>query len=185
MNDFFEVMHPYLPQIITAFSTIAGAFFGGCFVYFGNKKNLETRFKNEETIRKETLRRERVEELFIQFKKYVKIKTGDYIVYHKVINGELTFNQALDNIVDFSEKKPCDYDRMVMIINMYFSDLLEDFKLLESADYDVYSIVESFKIQYKTGDYNGEKFKSPFVNSYQKFLNSINVFEQKIIVLNS
>lgn len=184
-DKLISLIIPLLPQIVTAILTITGTLLGVFLGYLGNKKNLETRFKNEETIRKETLRRERIEELFIQFKKYVKIKTGDYIVYYKVIEGQLTFDQAHDINVGFSAKKPCDYDKMVMIINLYFSDLLEDFKMLESSDFNVYSIVESFKKQYKTGDYNGEKFETPFSNSYKKFLKYLNDFEEKIIALNN
>ena len=145
-----------------------------------NTERLKTQFQHEKNVRRQELKRERAEELYVESKKYLNALCSHYLPYKKVMKGELTFNQALDLTIDNGTKKDYEHHRVTMIIDMYFPNLQQPLnEIMAKRDY-LNRIVTGYKDQYKTGDTDGTKWLDPFQANLEDLSKAVTAFEKLV-----
>lgn len=169
---------------------IMGTFIGSLLTILGvfltnrsNNERLKIQLHHEKNTRRQELKRERAEELYVQSKKYLNALGVHYLPYKKVMKGELTFNQALDLTIDNGSKKDYDHHRVTMIIDMYFPELEKPFKEIMVIRDSLSRIKSGYKEQYKTGNTDGEKWLGLFQAELEEYSKKATEFEKLIASL--
>jgi hypothetical protein len=148
-----------------------------------NTVRLKTQLQHEQNVRRQELKRERAEELYVESKKYLIAIGAHYLPYKKVMQGVLTLNQALDLTIDNGSKRDFEPHRVTMIIDMYFPNLQKPFnEIMARRDY-LNRIVVGYKKQYKTGDIDGSKWLDPFQAKLEELSEAIIAFEKLVASL--
>lgn len=170
--------------------TVVGTFIGSSLTIIGvvltnrsNTERLKTQLQHEHNVRRQELRRERAEELYVESKKYLNAVVIHYLPYKKVMKGELTFNQALDLTIDNGSKRDFEPYRVTMIIDMYFPNLQNPFNEIMTKRDFLNRIVTDYKEQYKTGDTDGTKWLGPFQATLEELGQAIKAFEKLVASL--
>jgi len=179
-----------LQSVPTVVSGIVGTLIGSSLTIIGvvltnrsNTERLKTQLQHEQNVRRQELKRERAEELYVESKKYLNAVAIHYLPYKKVMKGELTFNQALDLTIDNGSKRDFEPHRVAMIIDMYFPNLQKPFnEIMEKRDF-LNRIVTGYKEQYKTGNTNGTKWLDPFQVTLEELSEAIAAFEKLVASL--
>lgn len=149
-NIYIAVISP----IITAIVTLSAVFLTNR----GNTNRLLLQLKHERKSKRDDLYRTKLEDLYILIVKYIKLLGSHYLPYLKVMEGELNYNQALDLTIESGSRDMLDFDRLQMLIDIYFPHLQESLnKLLEVRD-DLNKIMNAHKNEYKQGNLDGRKF---------------------------
>ena len=168
-----------LGTLIGSFLTIVGV----VLTNRSNTERLKTQLQYEQNVRRQELKRERAEELYVESKKYLNALGVHYLPYKKVMKGELTFNQALDLTIDNSSKRDFEPHRVTMIIDMYFPNLQKPFnEIMVKRDF-LNRIVTGYKEQYKTGNTDGTKWRDPFQATLEELGEAITGFENLVASL--
>lgn len=148
-----------------------------------NTERLKTQLQHEQNVRRQERRRERAEELYVESKKYLDAVVIHYLPYKKVMQGELTFNQALDLTIDNGSKRDFEPHRVTMIIHMYFPNLQKPFNEIMAKRDFLNRIVMGYKEQYKIGDIDGTKWLDPFQATLEELCQAITAFEKLVVSL--
>ncbi|WP_304546107.1 hypothetical protein [Sulfurimonas microaerophilic] len=167
--------------------TLAGVFIGSAFTLLGtwytNKahdKRFKSQFEYDDKIRQEILIREKLEELYIVSNKYFNTLISHQLPYRMVMEGELTFNQALDLIIEWGEKKDYEPQRLTMLINMYFPELKKQYDEILKIRNSLNDIKNAYKEQYKSGDIDGTKWLELFQPKLELLAEKTTEFEEKL-----
>lgn len=148
-----------------------------------NTVRLKTQLQHEQNVRKQELKRERAEELYVESKKYLIAIGVHYLPFKKVMQGVLTFDQARDLTIENGSKSDFEPHRVTMIIDMYFPNLQEPFnEIMATRDY-LNRIVAGYKEQYKMGDTDGSEWLEPFQAKFEELSEAIIAFEKLIASL--
>jgi hypothetical protein len=109
VTEFINLLNS-VPSVI--WTGIVGTLVGSSLTIIGvvltnrsNTERLKTQLQHEQNIRKQELKRERAEELYVESKKYLNAIGVHFLPYKKVMTGDLKFDQALDLAIDMSSKK--------------------------------------------------------------------------------
>lgn len=81
------------------------------------------------------------------------------------MKGELDYNQALDLTMGKGTKGIADFDRLQMLIDVYFPALLETFNRLLKVRGLMNKILSQHKTEYKQGLPDGSKFVEPMFDA--------------------
>jgi hypothetical protein len=116
MNEFIDLLK-LIPSVV--WTGVMGTLVGSSLTIIGvvltnrsNSERLKTQLEHERSIRKQELRRERAEELYVESKKYLNNMVSYYLPYKQVMKGELTFNQALDLTINSLSENKSEYHRI-------------------------------------------------------------------------
>lgn len=177
-------------DILQALIAFIGVFVGSIFTILGiwitnraNLKKQEIQFEHEKQQNKEVLLRNRLEELYILSDKYFNTLVSHQLPLRMVMQGEMSFNDAIDLHIEWAKEKKFDFQRVEMIIEMYFSELQEPYnEVLEIRD-RLSSISEGYKEQYKTGDYDGEKWLKLFQPRLEQLAQKTTEFKKELTLL--
>lgn len=187
MTEFINLLKS-VPSVV--WTGIVGTFIGSSLTIIGvvltnrsNTERLKTQLQHEQNVRRQELKRERAEELYVESKKYLNAVGIHYLPYKKVMNGELTFNQALDLTIDNGSKRDFEPHRVTMIIDMYFPNLQKPFNEIMAKRDFLNRIVTGYKVQYKTGDTDGTKWLEPFQATLEELSQAITAFENLVASL--
>jgi hypothetical protein len=177
-----------VPSVV--WTGIMGTFIGSSLTIVGvlltnrsNTERLKTQLQHEQNVRRQELKRERAEELYVESKKYFNAVGIHYLPYKKVMKGELTFNQALDLTIDNGSKKDFDPHRVTMIVDMYFPHLQKPFNEIMAKRDFLNRIITGYKDQYKTGNTDGAKWIDPFQATLEELSQAITAFEKLVASL--
>ena len=146
-----------------------------------SNKRLKIQFQNEKDIKKEELIRSNLEELYIISNKYLDTLFTYYLPYRSVMEGKITFNEALD--ITIASKVDYDLHRIRMLINMYFPELKSKFNQIIDIRDKLNLIVSGYKEQYKTGDFDGSKWLQKFQPLYKQITELVDKFDENIVEL--
>lgn len=131
--------------VVTGFFTVLSAFLASK----ASTKQLSLRLRHENEKERLEARRERLEELYSLVTRWSKEFFNFYVPFMSVMNGQLTYNQALD--MSSGNRIELDSDRLFTLAELYFQsghDKLDDVR--RTAD-EVARINTDFKQLYKTG----------------------------------
>jgi len=148
-----------------------------------NNKRLVTQLQHENSIRKQDIQRERLEELYVESKKYLNSLGSHYLPYKKVMKGELTFNQALDLTIESCSKMDYDPHIVTMIIDLYFPELQQPLDKIMKIRELLNQIVDGYKEQYKNGETDGGKWLAPFQDSLDNYVQAVKEFESLVAAI--
>lgn len=149
---------------LVLFSAITTGVFTLGAVYLTNRQNgkqVKAQQKHEITLSREKVHREKLEELYTLFNKHSLELLSHYVVIMRVMEGELSYNQALDIQVDNKEKELPKFERLEMLVDLYFPSLRKGLDQYFRARDGAGEVIQDHKIQYKQGNFDGEfHFKS-------------------------
>ena len=138
--------------------------------------DIEKEFKTNEILR------EKLEELYVLFSKWITFQCGYWLPYHKVMLGEISYNQAHDINLK-REKKNDDFERIEMLVDLYFPTLRKEYEDLISTQDKVNQILSEHKRGYKKGDADGLKFASLFLDEQNVLFKKSDCLKKNIINL--
>lgn len=148
-----------ISSIITATVTLLAVFFTNR----GNTDRLLLQLEHERKTQKNTLHREKLEELYVLAIKYKKLLGSNCLPYLDVMEGRLNYNQALDITIENGINEANDFDRLQMLIDIYFPKLVKPFENLLVARDKLNEILGLHKKEYKQGNIDGRKFVKPTI----------------------
>lgn len=164
----------FFTALLTSTLTLIG-------VRYTNKSNnerLSIQLEHERKLKREELVRDRLEELYVESKRYMNAVVTYFLPYRQVMEGELTFNQALDLSIDNGYTH--NPERVHLIMDMYFPELRDSFSDVEEVLEKTNKILHGYKLQYKQGDISGEKWLPLFQNSLEKLSDTADAFEKHV-----
>lgn len=104
-----------------------------------------------------------LEELYLLTESWTKILVIHYLPYIKVMRGEISYNQALDQTIKLETNK-VDFDRLQMIIDLHYPEFRPAFTNLLQARDAASSIMMEHKKSYKNGR-DGRRFIDPLIDT--------------------
>jgi hypothetical protein len=153
---------------------------GVCLTNSSNNKRLRIQLQHEKDKRRDEIKRERAEELYVESKKYFANLGCYYLLYKRVMKGDLTLNEATElTIKNFSETKG-EHHRVGMIVNMYFPELKNSFEEILNVRNDLSTIISSYQKQYETGNIDEEEWLTLFQDRLNKYMEKVKIFEKQI-----
>lgn len=177
-------------DILQALIAFVGVLVGSIFTILGiwitngaNLKRLEIQLKHEKETNKENLVRDRLEELYILSDKYFNNLVSHQLPLRMVMKGEISFNAALDIHIEWGKEKKFDYQRVNMIIEMYFNELQEPYNEVLKIRDELNGISEGYKEQYKTGNHDGRKWLQLFQPKLEELTQKTANFRKKLTEL--
>jgi len=141
---------------------------GGWLTNRSSNQRLIIQLQNERDEKEKESMRLRHEELYVESRKYFDAIVIYYLPYRKVMEGELTFNQALDITIERS-KSDHQPHRVKMLIDLYFPELKAEFDELMAVLVILNKCVCGYKVQYKTGNLDGSKWLEVFQPTFESF----------------
>lgn len=182
MEYFFELLKSiplaawvaFFTALLTSTLTLIG-------VSLTNKSNndrLSIQLEHERKLKREKLIRSRLEELYVESRRYMNAIVTHFLPYRQVMKGELTFNQALDLTIDSGYTH--NPERVHLIMDMYFPELRDSFAGVEKVLEKTNNILHGYKLQYKQGDFSGEKWLPLFQDSLERLSEAASNFENHV-----
>ncbi|MBE0374751.1 hypothetical protein PFLA_a3651 [Pseudoalteromonas flavipulchra NCIMB 2033 = ATCC BAA-314] len=101
-----------------------------------------------------------------------------YLPYRQVMEGELTYNQALDLTLEGNYSH--NPERVFLIMDMYFPELRESFTMVEKSNTKIREIQNAFKLQYKQGNPSGRNWLPMFQDALEALSSSAKNFEEHV-----
>ena len=169
--------------IFTAILTSSVAYIGVSYTNKENTKRLSSQHEHERQLRRDEVRREKAEELYVDVKKFCNAMVSDHFAYVRVMRGEFSYNDALDLTLSSAEKNGYDAQRIHMIIDIYFSDISSKLVALIESNGKALDIRDAFKHQYNNGDQVCNATAKIYSAEIQAVSSAASKFEK--IVLNS
>ncbi|WP_129591360.1 hypothetical protein [Salinicola tamaricis] len=182
MEQFFELLKS-IPSsawiaFFTALLTSTLTLIGVRLTNKSNNERLSIQLEHERKLKREELIRNRLEELYVESRRYMNAVVTHFLPYRQVMEGELTFNQALDFSID--SEYTHNPERVHLIMDMYFPELRDSFAGVEQMLEKTNNILHGYKLQYKQGDFSGEKWLPLFQDSLERLSKAANDFEKHV-----
>jgi hypothetical protein len=161
---------------ITAVATLVGIFITNQ----ANNERLRLQLKYEQNEKQKELIRSKLEELYVLFKKWSMNISTVYLTQTGVMAGKLDYKSALEIQKDGGDKSKVDFDRLGMLIDLYFPRLKSDYgKVIEVRDV-ANKIMVAYQNQCLSGDKDGKKFMNSFLKAQDNFDKETEKFIQLI-----
>lgn len=142
-----------------ALSTILGGGLALLGVYLTSRSDTEKR-------RKEMLRG-RGEELYVLNEKWLNGLCGYFLRRSSVMQGKLTYDQALELEIAEGRRNTHDFSRIEMLIDVYFPSTRPAYDRVIAGRDTLNDIASQHKRAYETGDLDGGHFHKPFLQAMQ------------------
>lgn len=167
---------------------LSGVLVGSTFTIIGtwltnkaNLRRLEIQLEHEKEITKENIIRSRLEELFILSDKYFNALISYQLPLRMVMKGEISFNDALDLHIKWSDESKDNFQRVDMIIEMYFTELKKPYNEILLIRDDLNILSEKYKKEYIEGNNDGQKYLNLFQPKLEELTKKITHFRKNII----
>lgn len=122
----------------------------------------------------------RDEELYLLSEAYFNALTSHYLPYLRVMQGELTYNQALDlTIAQLGGEH--DFQRLEMLVQLYFPALTEALECVFVARDRANAILSAHKAKYKQGDPDGYEYVRPLQKALTALVGTCKEFKRQAI----
>lgn len=146
-------------QIIDLVKTVVSPFLGGIIALCG--VSLTSRFDTKK--RRQEMLRGRGEELYTLNEKWLNGLTGYFLRRASVMQGKLTYNEALDlEIAEGSRHQTHDFSRLEMLIDVYFPATRPAYDRVTAGRATLNKIASEHKRAYENGDLDGKGYLKPF-----------------------
>lgn len=160
----------HLPSILAWGGSIVTGIFTLLGVWFANRsslKQLTVKLEHESEREKREAQRARLEELYSLIGRWAGEVVIHHITYRKVMDGELTYNQALD--LTLNNKTTLDANRMFTLAELYFPSAHKELQELKDLRDQASSIQSSFKEAYKKGRVTSQKHSDALTEVLEYF----------------
>jgi len=144
--------------ILTSTITLAG-------VWLTNRNNnqrLKIQLEHELKLKEDEIYRDRLEELYVISNKWLGLLVSHYLPFRGAMEGELTFNQALDITIESGSKINYEPHRVTMLIDLYFPQIKSEFDQMMEIREKLNLLVDGYKEQYKRGNFDGTRWLDAF-----------------------
>ena len=129
----------------------------------GNTNRLKIQLEHERNTKQDAIYRDKLEELYVVAHKWITLLGSHMLPYLRVMEGDLDYNQALDMTIAQGKEDLPDFERLQMLIDLYFPQLTEPLKELRDARDAANKIMAIHKMEYKQGNVDGRKFVDPML----------------------
>lgn len=167
--------------ILTALITAAVTLLGVLFTNLGNTARIRLQLEHERSLKKEELYRERLEELYVLFETWSTSLFIYYLPYISVMEGKISYNDALDQTIKQGSESSADFHRLQMLVDIYFPEVKPEFNALLEYRSKTNDILSKHKLEYKNGNIDGHKFLKPFLASQNEIDAQAQEVKEKII----
>jgi hypothetical protein len=111
----------------------------------------------------------RLEELFILFKKWASNIDLIYINHARAMKGDMDYQVMLDMEIERCDKNYFDFNRLEMLINLYFPNIKPAYERLIETRTKANKFMLEYGNQYVGGNTDGRKFLAPFLDAQNEF----------------
>lgn len=171
----------HIPSILAWGGSVVTGIFTLLGVWFANRSSLRqltVKLEHEvERERREALRT-RLEELYSLVGRWAGEAVIHHTTYRKVMDGELTYNQALDLVVQ--QKSSVDANRMFTLAELYFPAAHEALQQLKALRDDAASVQSSFKASYKLDGQPSKEHSRILTAVLEKLVSAIDDYQRKL-----
>lgn len=153
----FSALTALVSAIITATITLIG-------VWLNNRSNtyrLKLQLEDSRLTKRDEILRDRLEELYLLSEKWVNALSSNYYPYFSVMKGEMSYNQALDMTIEQCKNNTCDFNKINMLIDLYFHDIKLHYDEVCEARSKANLILDEHKKEYKSGNTDGRSYLKP------------------------
>ena len=145
-----------------------------------NIRHLRVQLAHEKDTKKDTLKREKLEELYILVDKWLTAIFTFYLPLAPVMQGTYDYKEFMKISTDINNRLNVDFTRLEMIIDIYWPSLKPSYEELIKARDELSRIVMEHKNSYLAGNTDGKKFLNPF-NQAQLKIESLGIsFKEEI-----
>lgn len=169
------------------YSGILGALIALISVYLTNRSNtkrLKLQFELERETKETEFMRDKLEELYLLHEAWMNALSTSYLPFLSVMQGDITYDQALDLFIENNKNRRDDFKRLQMLVDLYFPEIKSAFSQLSVARDRANKIKAEHKREYKRGNTNGFAYAGPFIEA-QKKLESESLSMRDQIILRS
>lgn len=155
----------FLTALFTAGGTLAGVFITNK----ANNKRLALQLNHEQEIKQKQLIREKLEELYLLFKRWTSITDMMYINHARAMKGDIDYQTMLDMEVERNNKNTFDFNRIEMLIDLYFPNIKPAYEIVIGTRTKANQFMLSYGNQCQEGNTEGKNFLAPFLDAQNKF----------------
>jgi len=166
---------------------LAGVVVGAVISIFGvwltnrsSIKQLNIQLEHEKLTDADTLKREKLEELYILVDKWLSGIFSHYLKLTLVMKGDIDYNQYLDKVIEEGKENTFDFGRLEMIVDIYGHKLQSSYKKMMAARDELNKVSAAHKRAYKSGDIDGEKYLNPYTDAQLKLNELAESFKKEI-----
>lgn len=124
-------------------------------------KQLQIQLGHQKAEDKISIKRERLEELYILTDKWLGVFTNQYLRLSLVMKGQIDYNQYLDMVIEEGKSSQAEFVRLKMILDIYGQELKNDFKLIFDCREEINNLISKHKERYRNG-VNDPSYLEPF-----------------------
>jgi hypothetical protein len=155
----------FLTALFTAVATLAGVFITNK----ANNQRLVLQLDHDREIKQKQLMREKLEELYLLFKEWHLNIEMIYINYTSSMKGDIDYKTLLDIEVERGNKNTLDFNRIEMLIDLYFPNIKPTYAMVIAARTKANYFMLVYGNQCQEGNTDGKKFVDPFLKAQDKF----------------
>jgi septation ring formation regulator EzrA len=150
-------------------------------VLFANRSNQQQLLlrldRDNERQRKEALRN-KLEELYTLIEKWAGTTVIHHITLRKVMDGDITYNQALDLQLD--REIDFDVNRMFMLAELYFDTCHNELNNIKNIRDEASDIQNEFKEMHRHSGRTSEKYSGEITKILDQFNFAIDAYKQAL-----
>ncbi len=175
-------------NLSTILTSVSGAAIGAVIALTGvlltnrsNTARLKMQLDHDAGQRKAQVLRDRGEELYVLVENWLNSFSGHYLNISFVMQGKLTYDQALDLDKEALGRSGLQFSRIALLIDIYFPGSRSGYDQMINARTKVNKVECAFKHAYDRGDFDGEKFLRPYVEAQKEIEAAGEVLKDKLI----
>lgn len=154
--------------------------FGVWLTNWSSIKQLKIQLEHEKTTNADSLKREKLEELYVLVDKWLNGILGHHLKLTLVMRGEIDYNQYLDQVIEDGKENTVDFIRLGMIVDIYGHELQSSYKKIMDAREELNKVSAAHKRAYMNGDIDGEKYLKPYTDAQEKLEQLTESFKKEI-----
>ena len=171
----------HLPTILAWGGSLVTGIFTLLGVWFANRSSLRqltAKLQHETDSERREVLRARLEELYSLVGRWAGEVVIHHVTYRKVMDGELTYNQALD--ITIENKPSIDANRMFTLAELYFPSAHDALEELKSLRDKAAAIQTTFKQGYKEDGQPSKKHAELRSHVLKAFNTAVEKYEQAL-----
>jgi hypothetical protein len=162
------------------FGTIVGALIAVLGVWLNNRSSarlLRMQLQHALDDKERDATRQRREQLYVECRRYFGDVVSYFLPYRAVMEGRLTFNEALDMTINRESPRERDPHHVFMLVDFYFPEFRSDLQEITGIRDRLNEIVHGFKERYGAGDTDGSRWLTIFQPEFESLGQKMEAFE--------
>lgn len=171
----------HLPTILAWGGSVVTGVFTLLGVWFANRsslKQLTVKLAHDNDKEAREVERSRLEELYSLIGRWANEVVMHHLMYRRVMEGDLTYNQALD--LTIKSGVVVDANRMFTVAELYFPSAHDALQKLKKLRDDAASIQTDFKESYKLGQTTSADHARLLTSVLEKFNAATDAYQKAI-----